>query len=187
MKPRCDDRRPWSPLASRGLIALPASRVRFHHLAAALFAGPPATPIPAALMSIKTLHITNFYHPASGGIRTFYNAVLDAANHHRRFPCGLRSPSKKSVTSGVSTLSPRPASRSSTPAIAGCCHTLVALRQPTAPHSRRRAPRSGGSLRQILAPLFVRRFATSLDSRRSRSRYCRPQLRASRRQHAHLH
>ena len=36
-------------------------------------------------MSIKTLHITNAYHPASGGIRTFYNAMLEAANHHRRF------------------------------------------------------------------------------------------------------
>jgi alpha-1,6-mannosyltransferase len=35
-------------------------------------------------MSIKTLHITNSYHPASGGIRTFYNALLDAANRHRR-------------------------------------------------------------------------------------------------------
>jgi glycosyltransferase involved in cell wall biosynthesis len=35
-------------------------------------------------MTIKTLHITNSYHPASGGIRTFYNALLDAANAHRR-------------------------------------------------------------------------------------------------------
>jgi glycosyltransferase involved in cell wall biosynthesis len=36
-------------------------------------------------MAIKTLHITNSYHPASGGIRTFYHALLDAANRHRRF------------------------------------------------------------------------------------------------------
>src|SRR5215472_1931478 len=35
-------------------------------------------------MAIKTLHITNSYHPTSGGIRTFYNALLNAANHHRR-------------------------------------------------------------------------------------------------------
>ena len=35
-------------------------------------------------MAIKTLHITNSYHPASGGIRTFYNALLEAANRHRR-------------------------------------------------------------------------------------------------------
>jgi glycosyltransferase involved in cell wall biosynthesis len=35
-------------------------------------------------MSIKTLHITNSYHPSSGGIRTFYNALLEAANRHRR-------------------------------------------------------------------------------------------------------
>lgn len=35
-------------------------------------------------MTIKTLHITNSYHPASGGIRTFYNALLDGANRHRR-------------------------------------------------------------------------------------------------------
>jgi alpha-1,6-mannosyltransferase len=39
----------------------------------------------ATLMAIKTLHITNSYHPASGGIRTFYHALLDAANRHRRF------------------------------------------------------------------------------------------------------
>ena len=34
---------------------------------------------------IKTLHITNSYHSASGGIRTFYNTLLNAANRHRRF------------------------------------------------------------------------------------------------------
>ena len=39
----------------------------------------------ASLVAIKTLHITNSYHPASGGIRTFYHALLDAANRHRRF------------------------------------------------------------------------------------------------------
>ena len=33
---------------------------------------------------IKTLHITNSYHPSSGGIRTFYAALLKAANVHRR-------------------------------------------------------------------------------------------------------
>ena len=33
---------------------------------------------------IKTLHITNAYHPSSGGIRTFYAALLKAANIHRR-------------------------------------------------------------------------------------------------------
>lgn len=36
-------------------------------------------------MAIKTLHITNSYHPSSGGIRTFYNELLSAANHHKRF------------------------------------------------------------------------------------------------------
>jgi alpha-1,6-mannosyltransferase len=35
-------------------------------------------------MAIKTLHLTNFYHPTSGGIRTFYQALLKAANEHRR-------------------------------------------------------------------------------------------------------
>jgi alpha-1,6-mannosyltransferase len=33
---------------------------------------------------IKTLHLTNAYHPASGGIRTFYNAMLEAANRDQR-------------------------------------------------------------------------------------------------------
>ena len=33
---------------------------------------------------IKTLHITNSYHPNSGGIRTFYTALLRAANTHQR-------------------------------------------------------------------------------------------------------
>ena len=31
-------------------------------------------------MPIKTLHITNCYHPSSGGIRTFYHALLEGAN-----------------------------------------------------------------------------------------------------------
>ena len=31
-------------------------------------------------LPIKTLHITNCYHASSGGIRTFYHALLDAAN-----------------------------------------------------------------------------------------------------------
>jgi alpha-1,6-mannosyltransferase len=35
-------------------------------------------------MPIKTLHITNAYHPSSGGISTFYRALLNAANRHGR-------------------------------------------------------------------------------------------------------
>lgn len=35
-------------------------------------------------MAIKTLHITNHYHPASGGIRIFYQALLEAADRHQR-------------------------------------------------------------------------------------------------------
>jgi alpha-1,6-mannosyltransferase len=35
-------------------------------------------------MPIKTLHITNYYHASSGGVRTFYRALLDAANTQRR-------------------------------------------------------------------------------------------------------
>jgi alpha-1,6-mannosyltransferase len=35
-------------------------------------------------VSLKTVHITNAYHPTSGGIRTFYNALLNAANDCRR-------------------------------------------------------------------------------------------------------
>jgi glycosyltransferase involved in cell wall biosynthesis len=35
-------------------------------------------------MKIKTLHITNAYHRTSGGIGTFYRALMDAANRHGR-------------------------------------------------------------------------------------------------------
>lgn len=35
-------------------------------------------------MAIKTLHLTNAYHPTSGGIRTFYRALLSRANTERR-------------------------------------------------------------------------------------------------------
>ncbi|MBL8231458.1 MAG: glycosyltransferase [Bryobacterales bacterium] len=31
---------------------------------------------------MKSLHLTNAWHPKSGGIRTFYTALLDAANRH---------------------------------------------------------------------------------------------------------
>jgi alpha-1,6-mannosyltransferase len=33
---------------------------------------------------MTTVHLTNAYHPTSGGIRTFYNALLDAANREQR-------------------------------------------------------------------------------------------------------
>jgi glycosyltransferase involved in cell wall biosynthesis len=35
-------------------------------------------------MPIKTLHFTNYYHSRSGGIRTLYHALLDAAERQRR-------------------------------------------------------------------------------------------------------
>lgn len=35
-------------------------------------------------MAIKTVHLTNAYHPTSGGVRTFYHALLAAANAGRR-------------------------------------------------------------------------------------------------------
>jgi alpha-1,6-mannosyltransferase len=35
-------------------------------------------------LPIKTLHITNCYHASSGGIRTFYRALLAAANQRQR-------------------------------------------------------------------------------------------------------
>jgi alpha-1,6-mannosyltransferase len=35
-------------------------------------------------LPIKTLHITNCYHATSGGIRTFYRALLNAANQRQR-------------------------------------------------------------------------------------------------------
>jgi alpha-1,6-mannosyltransferase len=38
-------------------------------------------------LAIKTLHITNHYHPSSGGIRIFYRALLEAADQHRREVC----------------------------------------------------------------------------------------------------
>jgi hypothetical protein len=31
-------------------------------------------------MRLKTLHLTNSWHPASGGIGTFYRALLESAN-----------------------------------------------------------------------------------------------------------
>ena len=35
-------------------------------------------------MAIKTLHLTNAFHSHSGGIATFYQAMLHAANQQRR-------------------------------------------------------------------------------------------------------
>ena len=51
-------------------------------------------------MAIKTLHITNHYHPSSGGIRTFYHALLEAADAHRREVC-LVVPGAKDSTEKV--------------------------------------------------------------------------------------
>ena len=36
-------------------------------------------------MPIKTIHITNYYHKNSGGISTAYNALLAAAERHKRY------------------------------------------------------------------------------------------------------
>ncbi|MEP6850827.1 MAG: glycosyltransferase [Acidobacteriota bacterium] len=36
-------------------------------------------------MALKSVHITNYYHKASGGISTAYNKLLEAAARHRRF------------------------------------------------------------------------------------------------------
>jgi glycosyltransferase involved in cell wall biosynthesis len=36
-------------------------------------------------MPIKTVHITNYYHKNSGGISTAYNALLAAAERHKRY------------------------------------------------------------------------------------------------------
>jgi alpha-1,6-mannosyltransferase len=35
-------------------------------------------------VTATTVHLTNAYHPASGGIRTFYHALLEAANREQR-------------------------------------------------------------------------------------------------------
>ena len=34
---------------------------------------------------MKTLHLTNCWHPSSGGIRTFYKALFEAANREGKF------------------------------------------------------------------------------------------------------
>jgi alpha-1,6-mannosyltransferase len=44
-------------------------------------------------MPIKTLHLTNYYHSRSGGIRTLYHALLQAAERQRR-PMGLVVPAQ---------------------------------------------------------------------------------------------
>ena len=35
--------------------------------------------------SIKSVHITNYYHKHSGGISTSFNNLLAAADRHRRY------------------------------------------------------------------------------------------------------
>jgi hypothetical protein len=35
-------------------------------------------------VDVKTLHLTNSLHASSGGIRTFYRALLNAAAQHKR-------------------------------------------------------------------------------------------------------
>lgn len=51
-------------------------------------------------MTIKTLHITNSYHPTSGGIRTFYHALLSGANRHAR-PVRLVVPGERTCVEEV--------------------------------------------------------------------------------------
>jgi glycosyltransferase involved in cell wall biosynthesis len=52
-------------------------------------------------MSIKTVHLTNYYHRESGGISTAYNKLLEAAERHRRY-VRLIVPGEESKTEDVS-------------------------------------------------------------------------------------
>ena len=49
---------------------------------------------------MKTLHLTNAYHATSGGVSTFYRALLKHANEHRR-PMRLIVPAESSFTERV--------------------------------------------------------------------------------------
>lgn len=42
----------------------------------------------------RTVHLTNAYHPHSGGIRTFYRTLIDEANRHGR-PIRLIVPAER--------------------------------------------------------------------------------------------
>ena len=92
-------------------------------------------------MGLTSLHITNAYHPSSGGIRTFYTALLEAANRDRR---------------RVSLLVPGPEHRVEE---VGQFGTIYFVRAPLAPVFDRRyrlilpshfVPGLGGVLVQIL-------------------------------------
>ena len=50
--------------------------------------------------SIKSVHITNYYHKNSGGISTAYNKLLEAANRHKRY-VRLIVPGEKAETEEV--------------------------------------------------------------------------------------
>src|SRR5262245_29333639 len=51
-------------------------------------------------MAITTLHLTNAYHPTSGGIRTFYRALMAAAEGLER-PLRLVVPAERDETETV--------------------------------------------------------------------------------------
>lgn len=51
---------------------------------------------------MTSLHITNAYHASSGGVRTFYDALLDAANRHER-PVRLLVPGDHTSVRDVGT------------------------------------------------------------------------------------
>lgn len=51
-------------------------------------------------MPIKTLHLTNAYHATSGGIRTFYRALLKAANEAAR-PLSLVVPGERTMVETI--------------------------------------------------------------------------------------
>ena len=63
------------------------SLARYARGAGRIPCGVPAveTAIPAENGSLKTLHLTNCWHPSSGGIRTFYKALFEAANREGHF------------------------------------------------------------------------------------------------------
>ncbi len=97
----------------------------------------------SAVRRAVTLHLTNAYHPTSGGIRTFYRALLDGADDRGR-AMHLVVPAEHTSTEPVGR--------------ASAIHHLAAARAPGFDRryrllTPRHYARSGSPVRQLLATL----------------------------------
>src|SRR5262247_1052535 len=141
------------------------------------------------VMPIKTLHITNAYHSASGGIKVFYRALLEAAravDAARRARRAQRCRRFRELWSHLPRRGAASFSVRQTLSPVDAAHLSAALSRRIVADTARRKARPDRGLRQIFGPLAGGAAQARVDSRLAASAASRDELREDGRQRRSL-